>query len=91
MNSCIVWAVAMYLRRRRRSKLLKLQGLPSFDCYVIMRRSREAWYPHFLYGERKHSGTRVRLIRCVPLDSSDDSVPWPIFRGRVKWGDIPKK
>jgi hypothetical protein len=71
-SNCFFFAVALYLRRARRGDA----------GYVVVRRSRFGWFPHFLY---LHRGRR--LIAFCPVDPRHKILPPPVFRGAVKWGD----
>lgn len=72
--NCVVFAVLLYWRRRRRQR-----------SYLMVRRSRWGPFPHVLYAEHRHG--RLRLIGYVPLAPRRKGCPPPWFRGWVKWGD----
>ena len=76
-SNCLLWACALYLRRRRKGR----------ECYLLLRKSRLGWYPHCLYAERRRDGT-WRVVSFVPHDSRHKALPPPLFSGRSKWGDL---
>nr|WP_145544794.1 hypothetical protein [Variovorax boronicumulans] len=71
-SNCLIWAVALYWRRRKKGAA----------GYLVMRRSRWGRFPHFLYMERG------RLYSYVPRDPRVKRLPPPVFRGRSKFGDL---
>lgn len=71
-SNCLLFAVALYLRRSRKGDA----------GYLVMRRSRHACFPHFLYLHRGY-----RLVQFSPINPKPCLIPPPLFRGRVKWGD----
>lgn len=76
-SNCIVWAVLLYLRRRRRGR----------EGYLMVRASRWGPFPHMLYGERRADGS-VRVVGYRPTDPKPRGCPPPVFEGRSKWGDF---
>lgn len=75
-SNCIVFAVALYLRRRRKGR----------EGYLMMRRSRLAWGPHLLYAEMRRSGT-LRLVSYKPTQAREKPLVPPLFHGTSRWGD----
>jgi hypothetical protein len=84
-SNCWLWAMAMARRRAKRGR----------ESYIVRRRTRHPFalrparefVPHYLYAERRASGT-LRVVSYVPThDGSKDIVI--LFRGRVRWGDHP--
>jgi hypothetical protein len=71
-SNCLLFAVALYLRRARRGDA----------GYIVMRRSRFGRFPHFLYLHHQR-----RLISFCPTNPKHKLLPPPLFRGSVKWGD----
>lgn len=71
-SNCLFWAVAMWIRRKRKGKA----------GYLVMRKSRYGAFPHFLYMERG------KLYSFVPRDPKHKSLPPPVFKGRSKFGDL---
>lgn len=49
--------------------------------YLLMRKSKFGNFPHFLYAERGH------IVSFVPLNPEHKTLPPPLFRGQVRWGD----
>jgi hypothetical protein len=72
MSNCLLFAIALYMRRAKRGDA----------GYIVMRRSRYGYFPHFLYLHRQR-----RLIAFSPVDPKLKHCPPPLFIGRVKWGD----
>jgi hypothetical protein len=70
-SNCLVFAVTLWWRR---------------GGYLVIRRSRWGWFPHFLHGTARADG-RVRVVSYVPRDPRRKVSPAPVFRGRVQWGD----
>jgi len=75
-SNCLLWAVTLYLRRRRRGR----------HGYVIARRSHWGPFPHFMYAERR-AGGQLRVVGYAPLDPKPRRVPPVLFLGAVVWGD----
>lgn len=75
LSNCIIFAIKLYLRRRRKGE----------EGYLAIRRSRWGKFPHMLYG-RVHNG-RARVVSYVPINPKHKMLPPPLFHGRVKWGD----
>lgn len=74
-GNCILFAVALWIRRRPRKRTLRL------------RRSRfGSLIPHMLYVEKRWYGERV--IHFVPKNPRFKRIPPPIFDGQSKWGDL---
>lgn len=76
-SNCLVFAVALYLRRKKRGKV----------GYISLRRSWAGPFPHFIYMELQ--GRRVpRIVSYCPLHPKQNKiVPPPAFAGFVRWGD----
>lgn len=75
MTNCIVFAVALYLRRFS----------PSRRQYLQVRKSDMGWFPHVLYAEERRG--RIRQISYKPINPSKRLLPPLFFRGAVRWGD----
>jgi len=76
-SNCLVFAVALYLRRRRKGD----------EVYLSIRRSRYGKFPHFLLMRRRRDGL-FRAVSYKPIDPSERKVPPPVFEGRSRWGDL---
>ena len=76
-SNCISFALALYWRRRAKGK----------RCYLAIRKSDLARVPHFLVFELR--GTVFRVVSFKPVNPKHKSVPPPVFKGRVTWGDAP--
>lgn len=76
-SNCLVFAVLLYLRRRRRGE----------EVYMAMRRSRWGKFPHFLVLRRCRDG-RFRAVSYKPSDPRERKIPPPLFKGRSRWGDL---
>lgn len=76
MSNCVIWAYAMWLRRRANG----------FKGRVYWRRSDWGWFPHCLYGETING--KLRMVSYKPMSPTMRLLPPPLFRGRVCWGDI---
>lgn len=72
-SNCIIFALKLYFRRLRKGEF----------GYIAVRRSRLGKGPHFLYVDPK----RKHWISFVPLDPKHKTLPPPLFKGKVKWGD----
>lgn len=75
MNNCLIYALALYFRRRSRGK----------SCQIVMRKARGGFYPHFMFAEQRAG--RRRLVHYQPYDVSRDSGRGLMFCGWVKWGE----
>jgi hypothetical protein len=73
MTNCLLYAVALYLRRFQQGR----------RQYLQFRKSDMGWFPHFLYAEERRG--KIRQVSYKPL--TDSFVPRLVFRGRVRWGD----
>lgn len=71
-SNCLFFAVALWWRRYKK-------GQPG---YVSARKSMWGWFPHFLYEEYG------RKVSFVPIDPRRKMFPPPLFRGRVRRGDL---
>lgn len=76
-TNCVLWAIALYRRRRRAGK----RG------YILLRRSHWGKFPHCLYAEKRRNGT-LRVVSYVPTNPRHKKVPPPLFRGTSKFGDL---
>jgi hypothetical protein len=78
-SNCIIFAVALYLRRHRKGR----------EGYIMMRHSRATKLgPHWLYAERRSTGT-MRIVSYVPTRPVHRLLPPPVFTGSSRWGDLP--
>lgn len=76
-SNCLVFALVLYLRRKRRGKV----------GYLMLRRSWSGPFPHFIYVELQ-GRTRPRMVSYCPLHPKQNKVmPPPVFEGFVRWGD----
>lgn len=73
-SNCLLVACALWWRRGLS------KGRPTW------RRSHYGWFPHFLYRQKRMSG--FRLVSYVPIDPRHKILPPPLFKGRMKWGDL---
>ena len=76
-SNCIVFAVALYWRRREKGK----------EGYLMIRRSRMGAFPHCLYAETRLNGT-MRIVSFKPSHPSARKMPPPLFEGGSRWGDL---
>lgn len=76
-SNCLIWAVLLYLRRRRRGD----------EVYMAVRRSRWGKFPHFLVLRRCGDG-RFRAVSYKPADPIERKIPPPLFKGGSRWGDL---
>lgn len=76
-SNCLLFALALYWRRRRKGR----------EGYLVIRRSRMGPFPHCLYGELRVCG-RIRVVSFVPARPRRKAAPPPMFRGSSKWGDL---
>lgn len=72
-TNCLLWALAMWWRRRGRPRA------------IALRASNWGPFPHAVYIERRPYG--LRLISYAPTFPRPRLIPPPLFRGRVRWGD----
>ena len=80
-SNCIVFALALYFRRRHARQRLGRTG------YLLIRRSRLAMSsPHLPYAESRPGGG-LRVVSYVPRHPETKLCPPPLFRGVPKWGD----
>lgn len=77
-SNCILFAVALYRRRRRKGR----------EGYIVIRRSRWGAFPHLLYAELRRHG-HLRVVSYKPADPRERKVPPPLFDGASAWGDLP--
>lgn len=77
-SNCILWAFAMWWRRRGCGR----------RRYVKWRGSDWGWFPHCLYCERRISGAEI-VVSYKPADPKKKALPPPLFVGAVRWGDKP--
>lgn len=77
LSNCILWAISLYLRRRRKGK----RG------YLLVRRSRFGKFPHMLYMEHRTDKT-LRIVSFVPKNPKHKTLPPPMFEGKSRWGDL---
>jgi hypothetical protein len=77
MTNCLLFAVALYVRR----------FAPGRRQYVQIRKSDMGWFPHFLYAEKRRG--RMRMVSYKPLNPVKRIFPPLMFAGSVCWGDSP--
>ncbi len=76
-SNCLLFAWALYRRRRRKGR----------EGYLVLRRSRLAMKaPHLLYAEKRRDGS-LRVVSYVPHDPAARKCAPALFRGWAKWGD----
>lgn len=75
MNNCLLFAIALYIRRRGSGN----------RCQIVVRRSNKGRFPHFMFKEWRRGGPR--LVHYVPIQTNTGSRCRPLFSGWVKWGD----
>lgn len=76
-SNCLIFGLVLYYRRYRKGK----QG------YLISRRSHWGWFPHFMYCRIRVDGS-LQLVGYSPISPTRHRLPPPVFKGRVKWGDL---
>lgn len=69
-GNCLCWALRQWRKH---------------GGYLVIRRSRYGWFPHFLW----LSADRQTLQSFVPDNPKHKKLPPPVFRGNVKSGDEP--
>lgn len=79
-SNCLVFAVRLYLRRRK----------SGHEGYIVLRRSRWGAFPHAMYGERRRSGG-IRVVGYSPRSPEHRKTPPPLFDGAEHWGDDPRE
>lgn len=91
-SNCILFALALYWRRGREPRRLRIDGERYFvvwrsgDRNLLIRASRlGSWLPHMLYAERRAG--RLRIFHFVPVRPKVKVLPPPLFEGRTKIGD----
>jgi hypothetical protein len=77
-TNCLFFAVALNARRKHTKN----------RRYISIRKSDSGQFWHFLYVEHRKS---VRFISYKPSHPVDRKCPPMIFRGAVRWGDLPKE
>lgn len=77
MSNCLLFALLLYARRRRRGRF----------GYLVIRRSRWGRFPHVLYAEIRSNGL-LRVVSYKPRDPRHKCMPPPVFRGDSRWGDL---
>ncbi|SEL11593.1 hypothetical protein SAMN05216359_105251 [Roseateles sp. YR242] len=77
-SNCLIWAVCLYLRRRRKGDA---------SIYLSVRRSRWGRFPHFLVMRQRRDGL-FRAVSYKPIHPQEKKLPPPVFRGRSRWGDL---
>lgn len=83
-SNCLVFALLLYRRRVRRGV---------YRGYVQVRWSHWGSFPHFLYAERRAVAgwfKPMRMVSYVPQDPRHKTCPPPVFKGRVRWGDVER-
>lgn len=76
-SNCVIWAICLYARRRRRGD----------EVYLALRKSRWGAFPHMLVLRRRKDGL-LRAVSYKPIDPKARKVPPPLFSGASKWGDL---
>lgn len=66
-GNCLCWALAKWRKH---------------GGYLVIRRSRYGWFPHFLHMDREGN-----IESFVPDDPKRKKLPPPVFKGSVKRGD----
>ena len=93
-SNCMIFALRLYLRLRRRWKRNAMAGKMTPVPRIELRQSFVNGGPfHLLVGRGRRDGT-VRLVSYKPdFDIGAEAKPYfghaAIFRGRVVWGDPP--
>ncbi|MDO9235997.1 MAG: hypothetical protein Q7U28_08200 [Aquabacterium sp.] len=80
-SNCLFFAIALYWRRWRHGGIGR----------ITWRKSHYGKFPHWLYASFVKRTGRERLISYVPLDPKLKTCPPPLFKGRVRWGDVQLK
>ena len=76
-SNCLLWAWALYWRRRAKGR----------EGYLLLRRSRSGPFPHCLYAECRSCGS-LRVVSYKPLSLREKKLPPPLFKGSSRWGDF---
>jgi hypothetical protein len=80
--NCILFAVALWLRRYRR-------GSAAHESYLVIRLSRVPWgVCHVLHGKLDHTTNQLKLVSYKPHAAKKRGLE-PVFAGRVERGDKP--
>ena len=74
-SNCLFFALALMWRRRHSAN----------RCYIILRKSDWGYFPHAAFAERGH------VVAFVPVQGSRRWLPPPLFKGRVRWGDMAEE
>lgn len=83
-SNCVVFAVSLWMHRRRRMRKIGRQHLGS----IVVRRSRHGPFFHVLYGRQRRDGS-LAVVSYVPRAPKTKAMPPPCFGGMVAWGDAP--
>lgn len=89
--NCILFAVALWVRRRQRRRLLRARGvsverLPG-ESYLVIRLSRMPWgLFHVLHGKLDRNTDQIKVISYKPVTPEKAGVEL-VFKGRVSRGD----
>lgn len=75
MTNCLLYAVALYWRRRRKGKRV----------YLAMRKSDLVRLPHFVVFELRRGVYRV--VSYKPSKPNVKEFPVVVFEGDPRWGD----
>lgn len=78
--NCIIFAVALWLRRWRRGKA-------ATESYLVIRVSRIPWGVfHVLHGKLDRNTNHLKLVSYKP-NAAEKTRPAPLFEGHVERGD----
>lgn len=77
IGNCLLWALSAWWR---------LGG------YILIRRSRGGYYPHFLWTDRRDDDVHRHIVSFVPATEAERARQVPllltlVFTGRMVWGD----
>lgn len=78
LSNCLFFAIALWRRRKRKNK----------KGGLVVRGSVWGKFPHFLYVWYNPHVKKLRIVSYVPTNPKHKLLPPPLFKGRVRWGDI---
>lgn len=89
--NCLIFALALYLRRGRWSRKRARQGKQAAVSYICWRVSWVPWgFFHALHGKLDRETGQIKVVSYVPNTAEKSDVEL-LFRGHVKRGDQPRQ